>query len=147
MEERCPRIAVAEECIDKLKVADGHWIELQAVRSLVEPDSVDVIELGLLGVARVMQHSAGSDRRREMSGKSEAVERLCSQLAFKQRNRVIAGKGVGVDGSFRANAAQRLERFSVLGIGEERMGCGVEQFGGFDCRQLFDGLERLPAAR
>ena len=78
MEERRVRIAVAEEGVDQFQIADGHLIELQAVGSLVEADAVDVVELGLLGVAGVMQHGSGGNRGGRMSGEAEAVERPCA---------------------------------------------------------------------
>jgi hypothetical protein len=45
----------------KFEIADGDLVELQAFRTLVEADAVDVVELRLLGVARVVEHGSGGD--------------------------------------------------------------------------------------
>ena len=140
VEERGLRIAVAEQRVDQLQIPNRYLVQLQALRPLIKADAVDMVELRLLGVAGVVQHRSGGDGRGRMPGQAEPVERLRPQLSLEQRDRVVAGEGVGVDRGLRADSTQRLERLRGLGVGEERMRGGVEQFGRFDLGQLVDRL-------
>ena len=89
-DERGP--AIGEDGFEEFEVAHGYGIEHHGVCAVEVARRIKMIERGALGIAQVVQHSAGGRDGLGFPGETKAIERQQFEMFAQDAVRVIAGE-------------------------------------------------------